>query len=184
MSESKTPPPSLLTAAQIQASAEIGLGHILNPGGSAIYMRTLSRATGMARAHVNLGRLPPGKQAFVYHSHLATEEWLYILSGRGRTEIEGRTHEVGAGDFMGFPAPSVAHVMWNPYEEDLVYLMGGEDMSRDIGVFPRHGKYMVTLAEKSFLVDAAATRPVTLEEFLLPGSPAAEPQESGAPKAP
>lgn len=172
MSESKTTPPSLLTAAQIKESEEFGFGHPLNPGGSEVYLRTLSRNTGMTRAHVNLGRLPPGKQAFVYHSHLAAEEWLYILSGRGRTEIDGRTHEVGAGDFMGFATPSVAHVLWNPYQEDLVYLMGGEEMTKDLAFFPRHGKYMVVLGDKSFYVDEAATRPVAMEEFLLPAGPA------------
>ena len=62
--------------------------------------------------------------------------------------------------------------------------MGGEDMIRDVGVFPRHGKYMVTLADKSFLVDEAATRPVTLEEFLLPGRSAPESPAAKAPKAP
>ena len=167
MSDPKAPLPSLLTAAEIQKSEEFGFGHPLNPGGSAVYMRTLSRATGMARAHVNLGRLPPGKQAWVYHSHLAAEEWLYILSGRGRTEIDGRTHEVGPGDFMGFPAPSVAHVMWNPYAEDLVYLMGGEEMTKDVAVFPKHDKYMVAMGEKAFYVNQADVRPVAMEEFLL-----------------
>ncbi len=58
---------------------------------------------------MNWIRLPPGRESYVYHTHEAEEEWLYILSGRGITEIDGAEHEVGPGDFMGFPTPSVAH---------------------------------------------------------------------------
>jgi len=31
-----------------------------------------------------------------------------------------------AGDFMGFPAPSVGHHLRNPFDADLIYLMGGD----------------------------------------------------------
>jgi uncharacterized cupin superfamily protein len=48
--------------------------------------------------------MPPGKESFVYHSHHREEEWIYVLSGRGVAEIDGEEFEVGAGDFMGFPA--------------------------------------------------------------------------------
>ena len=41
-------------------------------------------------------------------------------------EIDGGEHEVGPGDFMGFPTPSLGHHLRNPFDEDLVYLMGGE----------------------------------------------------------
>lgn len=65
---------------------------------------------------------------------------IYILSGRGVAEIAGESHEVGAGDFMGFPTPSVAHLLRNPFEEELVYLMGGEDRPLDVLDYPTLGK--------------------------------------------
>ena len=37
---------------------------------------------------------------------------------------------------MGFPAPSPAHSMHNPYAEDLVYLMGGERWATDVVHYP------------------------------------------------
>ena len=46
----------------------------------------------------------------------------------------------GAGDFMGFPTPSVAHHLINPYDEDLVYLMGGEAVPLDVLDYPTLGK--------------------------------------------
>ena len=65
----------------------------------------LSRMAGMSRAHVTLARLPAGKDSFAYHAHMLEEEWVYILSGRGVAEIDGESHEVGPGDFMGFATP-------------------------------------------------------------------------------
>ena len=52
----------------------------------------LSRLTGLKHSGVNLARIAPGKESFVYHSHQREEEWLYILSGTGTAEIDG--HEM------------------------------------------------------------------------------------------
>ncbi len=81
-----------------------------------------------------------GGNSFAYHSHSQEEEWVYILSGRGIAEIDGKIQEVGPGDFMGFPTPSVAHHLKNPFEEDLVYLMGGEDLPLEVVDYPDIGK--------------------------------------------
>ena len=77
------------------------------------------------------------KESFVYHAHDQEEEWIYLISGRGIAEIDSEEFEVGAGDFMGFPTPSVAHHMRNPFDEELVYLMGGENLDVEIADFPR-----------------------------------------------
>jgi uncharacterized cupin superfamily protein len=105
----------------------------------------LSRLAGMSRAHVTLARLPAGKDSFAYHAHMLEEEWVYILSGRGVAEIDGQSHEVGPGDFMGFATPSVAHLLKNPYEEELVYLMGGEDQPLDVLDYPALDKRYLLL---------------------------------------
>ena len=94
----------------------------------------------MSRAHVTLARLPAGKGSFAYHAHMLEEEWVYILSGRGVAEIDGQSHEVGPGDFMGFATPSVPHLLKNPFAEELVYLMGGEDKPLDVLDYPSLGK--------------------------------------------
>jgi len=62
---------------------------------------------------------------------MVEEEWVYILSGRGLADIDGQQYEVGPGDFMGFPSPGIAHLLRNPFEEELVYLMGGEAVPLD-----------------------------------------------------
>ena len=114
---------------------------------------------------LTIARVPPGKESFVYHSHERDEEFLFILSGRGRTEIDGTTHEVGPGDFMGFTAPGVAHHLTNPYEVDLVYLMGGERSGFDIGHFPKLRRHIIFGPSGIYGVDDGALQPMTFKDW-------------------
>jgi uncharacterized cupin superfamily protein len=120
----------------------------LNPN-SLFRAAALSRLAGMSRAHVSLVKLPPGKDSFAYHAHLLEEEWLYIISGRAIAEIDGKSIEVGPGDFMGFATPSVPHLLRNAFDEECVYLMGGEDKPIDVLSYPESGKrYLLMQTEK------------------------------------
>ena len=151
MSES---PRVLLRAAEIEAMSEGSFQHPLNPR-SEIHLRSLSQMAGMRRVGIHIGRIPPGKESFAYHSHHFEEEFLYILSGRGMADIDGKEVEVGPGDFLGFAAPSVAHHLRNPFAEELVYMMGGERREFEIAEFPRNHKRLIRNREKAWLVDVA-----------------------------
>ena len=133
--------------------------HPWNPN-SELHGTRLSSLVGLSRLGVTRAVMPPGKESFVYHSHHREEEWIYVLSGRGVAEIDGEEFEVGAGDFMGFPAPQVAHHLRNPSaEEDLVYLMGGEVLDVDVADFPRLGKRMVRRGQDVEIYDASDAKP-------------------------
>jgi uncharacterized cupin superfamily protein len=136
-----TPTPPLLRAADIKAREE-AFSHPWNPN-SNVSMAVLGRALGLKRTGVNIARVPPGKESFLPHSHQREEEWVYVLAGRAIAEIDGAEHEVGPGDFMAFPAPSVVHHLRNPFAEELVYLMGGENLEFEIEDFPTVGKRML-----------------------------------------
>ena len=41
---------------------------------------------------------------------------------------------------MGFPTPGIAHLLRNPYDTELVYLMGGEAVPLDVLDYPTLGK--------------------------------------------
>jgi uncharacterized cupin superfamily protein len=116
--------------------------HPWNPKSEVVGTR-LSQLVQLTRTGVSLVQIPPGKESFVYHAHHCEEEWIYILAGRGIVEIDGQEHEVGSGDFMGFPTPSVPHHLRNPFDAELVYLMGGESRELEIADFPRHNRRMV-----------------------------------------
>ena len=103
----------------------------------------LSTLVGLSRTGVSWVCIPAGKESFVYHSHYREEEWIYIISDHGVVEIDGEEFEVAAGDFMGFPTPPVAHHLRNPHDEELLYLVGGENLDVEIADFPRLGKRML-----------------------------------------
>jgi uncharacterized cupin superfamily protein len=126
--------------------------HPWNPNSEIIGTR-LGVLVGLSRTGVNWTRVPAGKESFIYHSHYREEEWIYIISGRGLAEIDGAEFEVTAGDFMGFPTPAVAHHLRNPYDEDLIYLVGGESHEVEVANFPRLGKRMLRLGQNVEIYD-------------------------------
>jgi uncharacterized cupin superfamily protein len=150
--------PALLRAAEIARAEEDGR-HPWNPK-SHLRGTRLGMATGLRRTGVNLMKIAPGKESFVYHAHYYEEEWIYILSGRGMAEIDGVEHEVGPGDFMGFattPAP-VAHHLRNPFDVELVYLCGGEAKEHEVADFPHLKKRMVRRGADIDIYDFDAAR--------------------------
>ncbi|NJL23485.1 MAG: cupin domain-containing protein [Leptolyngbyaceae cyanobacterium SM1_3_5] len=154
-----TEKPNLLKASEIAAIEEFEFHHPLNPN-SEVYLRSLSNIIGFERIGISIARVPPGKESFIYHAHHNEEEWIYILSGRGIAEIGNQEYEVESGDFVGFGLPQPPHHLRNPFNEDLVYLVGGEKVRFDIGVFPRQGKRGIRDGNSAYLVDDSA-----LEDF-------------------
>ena len=151
---------SSASTAEITARSQT-FSHPWNPA-SEMTGYQLAKSTGLRRTGVNLARIPPGKESFAYHNHHFEEEFLYILVGRGMADIDGREIEVGPGDFLGFPAPSVAHHLRNPFDQDLVYMMGGERREFEIADFPRNHKRLIRNREKAWFVDVG-----DLDEFEL-----------------
>lgn len=152
-------PKSLIRAADVTEIPGFTFRHPLNPR-SEIVIQSLSAAAGLQRIGLHLGRLAPGKDSFIYHFHHFEEEFVYILSGRGVAEIGEETFEVGPGDCMLFTAPSEGHNLSNPFAEELVYLMGGENRPVEIGEFPRqHKRAVFEKGSMAYIVDADAVEP-------------------------
>lgn len=164
MSDETRPQPLWKSEAIDQADGA-HLRHPWNPQ-SDVFLKPLSALAGLGRTVVTLARVPPGKESFVYHAHERDEEWVYILAGTGKARIDGETHPVGPGDFMGFATPSVAHHLVNDGTEDLVYLMGGERSGLDVAHFPDQGKTMVFSKSGLFAFDDAAKQVMHVADYL------------------
>ncbi len=152
-----TDKPKNIIKAQDQAASAFSFRHPLGDK-SEITMTMLARAAGLGRVGVNLGRVPPGKEAFVYHRHHNDEEWVYILEGKAVSDIEEKKEEVGPGDFIAYPA-GTAHNLMNTGDADLVYLMGGDQSAVEVADFPRHGKRLIRAGERHEFVDEKALEP-------------------------
>jgi uncharacterized cupin superfamily protein len=147
----------ILTSSEIR-EREQSFSHPWNPKSQLIGVQ-LGRVLGLKRTGVSIARIPPGKESFVYHSHQSEEEWLYILSGCGIAEINGEEIDVAADAFMAFPTPSVPHHLKNPFDQELVYLMGGENREMEIADFPRLGKRMIRNGDNIDIYQVADAKP-------------------------
>lgn len=135
----------LLKAKDIAAMTPIRRQHPFNANAVRL-ARALSDVAGMQRIGIHLVRIEPGRESTQFHYHDADEEFLYVLEGRGIAELGDEEIEVGPGDFMGFAAPSEPHSLRNPFDEDLVYLMGGERNAHDVVHYPRIRRTLVKSA--------------------------------------
>jgi len=142
---------NIVRAADIAAHAQ-EFSHPWNPR-SQMRGTQLARSVGLRRSGVNFIRVPPGRESYVYHSHRFEEEWIYLLSGSAMALIDGVEYPVSAGDFIGFPAPSVAHLLRNPGPDDLVYLVGGENREVEVADFPGLGKRTVRTGQQLEVYD-------------------------------
>lgn len=132
----------LIRAADIDALPERAHVHQFNA--NAVRMtRTLGALCGLSRIGIHLVRLEPGRDSTQCHYHDADEEFIYILEGSGTAEIGDEVFEVGPGDFMGFPAPSPAHLLRNDTQDNLIYLVGGERNPNDVVHYPRIRRTMI-----------------------------------------
>ena len=135
--------PLYLSAAEIETLNEDVYPHPLNI--SAVRrMRSLGDLTGLTRLGIHLVRLTPGHDSSEYHRHHNSDEFIYVLQGRAKARLGEETITIGPGDFLGFPAGSLAHKLFNPYEVDLLYLMGGSRPAEDICDYPEAGKRLRT----------------------------------------
>ena len=66
--------------------------------------------------------LPAGKTSFPMHSHMITEEALYVVSGKAKIRTPDGMTPIGPGDYVSFPPQGVAHQLVNDGTEPLVYL--------------------------------------------------------------
>ncbi|HEY9879924.1 MAG TPA: cupin domain-containing protein [Leptolyngbyaceae cyanobacterium] len=152
MTSEPSPSHPLLTAAAIAQLPEEVFVHPLNPN-AVRHAKSLGDVIGFHHIGVHLVRVAPGHDSTEQHVHQLEEEFIYILSGQGIAEIGSEQFEVGPGDFLGCPAKGLAHGLSNPFEKDLVYLVGGMRLEYDICDYPKLGKRMYRAGEKRDYVD-------------------------------
>jgi uncharacterized cupin superfamily protein len=142
----KTKPAKVLRAADIRRE-RAAYKQKLNPR-SRFEGSELARTTGMEKLGVSVAWLKPGEESFAFHAHMVEEEWMYVLSGRAMVDMGDESVEVGPGDFVGFPAPGVAHLVRNAFDAECSYLMGGQiGLPLDFLEFPRLGKQYILKRE-------------------------------------
>ena len=67
--------------------------------------------------------------------------------------IDGTDYDIGAGDFVGYPAGGLPHTMKNTGFEVLRCIVVGQRLPHDVGDYPRVGKRLYRYGQSNDLVD-------------------------------
>ncbi len=141
MSESqrpKHPAPCAIRADDVEwAESRNGDHHLLR-------FKQLGKAAGGTKLGCRLIELAPQKRSWPFHFHLANEEAIYVLEGRGKLRLGDGAIEVLAGTYVSLPAhPSAAHQMVNDSDAPLRYLCFSTMIEPEIAVYPDTNKVSV-----------------------------------------
>jgi uncharacterized cupin superfamily protein len=88
--------------------------------------RQLGKRVGLTQFGVNHMTLEPGAVTSRRHWHEGEDEFVYVLSGKVVLIDENGAHELGPGDYAGFPAGRAnAHHLTNRSDEPAELLIAG-----------------------------------------------------------
>ncbi len=106
-------------------------------------------ALGLDKLGVNMTVVEPGKRAFPFHVHHATEEMFFIIDGEGEYRFGEETFPVGKGDLLSAPCggPERAHQIVNTGKEPLKYLSVSAGGKMDVVEYPDSGKFAAFSSE-------------------------------------
>lgn len=139
MNDTKATPPLIVNAHELRED-EPGVGHY----GAASSSLTPSMRPRGGSLGVNRVRLTKGAVGCPFHHHLREDEAFYVLEGRGVLRYGEELHDLRAGDCISCPAGTKqAHQIFNPYDEDLVYLAMGVFDPHEVCVYPDSEKVMI-----------------------------------------
>lgn len=107
--------------------------------------KQLGEAADGDRLGTSLYELPAQRQAWPYHYHTGNEEAIYVLDGEGTLRLDGKRHEIEAGEYVALPAgEDSAHQVINDSNAPLRYLVVSTMEEPDVIGYPDAEKIGVT----------------------------------------
>ena len=97
-------------------------------------------AAWVLRGRVSMGRIPPGKESFIFHAIWPTRNGITFCLVAVKQRSETKPLLCPYGSFMGFPTPSLGHSLMNTAERRPELYLMGERESIEVAEFPTAGK--------------------------------------------
>ncbi len=142
----------ILRRQEIEAMEGLAKTHFLNKNAQRTN-KSLGDITGLKNLGFHIIEVLPGYESTEYHVHHCEDECVYVLSGNATVTIDGTDYEIGAGDFVAYPAGGLPHTMKNTGSEVLRCIVVGQRLTHDVGDYPRVGKRLYRYSESNDLVD-------------------------------
>lgn len=136
----------------IEAMKGLVKTHYLNENARRIN-KSLGDIVGLKNLGFHIIEVLPGYESTEYHLHHFEDECVYILDGEATVTIDETDYEVGAGDFIGYPAGGLPHTMKNTGSQILRCIVVGQRLVHDVGDYPRIGKRLYRHGQSNDLVD-------------------------------
>ena len=130
---------SIVTKQTIDSMPGLDKTHFLNPRAKR-NNKSLGDLAGLVNIGFHIIELKPGAESTEFHKHYFEEECVYILSGEATSIIGSETEQVGAGDFIGYPAGGEAHMLRNTGTEILRCIVVGQRLDHDVADYPEQNK--------------------------------------------
>ena len=102
--------------------------------------KCLSAATGLESLSFSLIEVAPGDESTEHHLHYHEEECLYVLDGTGTARIGSVSHDISAGDFIGYRKGGLAHSVKNTGDRPLRCIVVNQRTNHDVSDYPHKGK--------------------------------------------
>lgn len=109
-----------------------------------VLYKSLSSNSAGKEIGCSLFELPPHKQSFPFHYHLANEEAIFVLEGTGQLRLGDQRLSVKSGDYIALPNhPNAGRQMINNSDAPLRYLCISTMNAPDVAVYPDSKKVAV-----------------------------------------
>ncbi len=129
----------LVTRLEIEEIEGLDKTHFLNPSARRVN-KSLGDLTGLSGFGVHIIEVEPGCETTEHHLHHHEDECVYVLAGTATAYIGEKSHEIEAGDFIGYRKGGLAHSIKNTGDETLRCIVVGERLSHDVGDYTRQKK--------------------------------------------
>lgn len=113
--------------------------HFLNDKARRV-QKSLGSTTGLSEIDFCMIEVAPGDESTEHHLHYHEEECLYVLEGEATARIGAESHDVKAGDFIGYRKGGLAHSLKNTGSGTLRCIAVSQRQNHDVSDYPRCGK--------------------------------------------
>ncbi len=146
----------LITAEQIEKMDGLRKSHFLNPNAVRVN-KSLGDRTGLTGLGFHIIEVAAGDDTTEHHVHYHEDECVYVLQGHATAFVGEVAHEIGPGDFLGYPKGGLAHSIRNTGSGPLRCIVVGQRLAQDVADYPRLNKRIYRNAGLPWnLVDHAA----------------------------
>ncbi|MBX2836536.1 MAG: cupin domain-containing protein [Gammaproteobacteria bacterium] len=130
---------SIIKKSDIDAMEGLDKAHFLNAD-AVRNNKSLGDMTGLSGFGFHIIEIQPNKWSTEFHRHYFEDECVYVLDGTATAYLGEQQHDIGPGDFIGYPKGGPAHTIHNSGNTPFRCIVVGERLPQDVADYPNKSK--------------------------------------------